>query len=312
MHIAASSGASIELVKLLLDFGADPNITNQGSNALMLARSSNHTHLIELLRNPPPQTRWGEKRAKPRGKSKSPFGTPKSSKTNSPSGTGRPRGASSASEDRFQASPIEDDTPRRRSFVGNAIRRVSFTLAAALRGTSPSAGREYQHLMFFSYAQQDCASETLHLAEKAASKFKGSSIFRDADVKFKLDELVEHVRRSKNVIVLLSGQYAHRPFTLVELHTALLSGANVVAVKVLNGSKPFDFKQVANDIESGKLADYLDAKGWKLLEEYGIDKEAVAKDLKAVMNVRAADFTMGLATKVVAAMVEDIFEGVII
>ena len=190
----------------------------------------------------------------------------------------------------------------------NEIKKTS--LSGSISKRKPSYPDD-QHLLFFSYAQQDCASETLYLAEKAGSKFRGASIFRDADVKFKLDELVEHVKRSRNVIVLLSEHYPRRPFTLVELHTALQHGANVVAVKVARpGLIPFDFGQVAKDIQTGQLTNYLDEDGWTLLAGYGIDLDAVARDLKAVMNVRACDLNMGSAAIVLAAMVEDIFDGV--
>ena len=91
-----------------------------------------------------------------------------------------------------------------------------------------------------------------------------------------------------------------------------MSGANVVAVKVARpGLQTFDFVTVADDIKTGNLSNYLSSDGWALLGEYGIDFEAVAKDLKAVMNVRACDLNLSLATRVLAAMVEEIFDGVV-
>ena len=242
----------MELVRLMLEYGADPAAANRGHDALKFAQIKKRKNLVELLENPPPQSRWPSK------------------------------------------GPLMKKKPGPKT----DIEAFDHLLG---------------HLMFFSYAQQDCAAETMHLADKASLKFKGASIFRDADVKFKLDELVEHVKKSRNVVVLLSEHYARRPFTLVELHTALKIGANVVAVKVSRpGLKPFDFAQVASDIDSGKLEEYLDSKGWELLNSYDIDAETVGRDLKAVMNVRACDFNMGSAARVLAAMIEDVFDGIVV
>ena len=169
------------------------------------------------------------------------------------------------------------------------------------------------HLLFFSYAQKDCAGETLQLAQHASVKFPGHSIFRDADVKFKLSELVQHVKQSKNVIVVLSENYPRRPFTLVELHTALQVKANVVAVRATRqGLNQFDFGQVQKDIANGNIYNYLDESGWALLREYDIDLEAVATDLKAVMNVAAGSLDLLAAQTVIHAMLDHILHGVVL
>jgi len=181
------------------------------------------------------------------------------------------------------------------------------SVTSALSSTSLSSGNDGKHLLFFSYSKIDTVAETTILTEKAKTRFPGSSIFRDADSKFKLSELITHIHNSKNVIVLLSGNYPKRPYTLIELHHALKSGLSVHLVKVTReGMVPFDFDQVLHDIETKAVKSYLDEKGWSLLQENGISMAQVCADLKQVMDVRAFDFSVSFSLTVQAAMIEDI------
>lgn len=165
----------------------------------------------------------------------------------------------------------------------------------------------HKYLLFFSYAQKDTLAETTLLAKEAQTKFPGARIFRDADHHFKLTELVQHVSNAKNVVILLSGNYPKRPFTLIELHTALKCGAHVVAVKPTRpGLEEFDFERTREDIESGAYLDYLDDKGWAILEENGVSPQDVAEDLLQAMNTIARPYSIAYSSNVQASMAEDI------
>jgi hypothetical protein len=125
---------------------------------------------------------------------------------------------------------------------------------------------------------------------------------------FKLSKLVEHVQMAKNIIVLLTPDYPTRPFTLVELHFALLAGLNVVPVQVSRaGMKPFNFEQVHSDIKKGKVKKYLNKDGWAVLANHGIGLAEVEADLKKVMDVVSGlEFKVGATSKVQAAQILDI------
>ena len=156
---------------------------------------------------------------------------------------------------------------------------------------APSLREPEQYLLFFSYAQLDTLTETQLFYMQASQRFPGKRIFHDANSQFKLKDLVEKVKHSKNVIVLLSGNYARRPFTMVELHYALKSGSNVCAVKVDKaGMLPFDFEKVETDLKSGEIVHDLNEEGWALLREYDITVEDVVSNLKQVMDVKANDY----------------------
>lgn len=167
-----------------------------------------------------------------------------------------------------------------------------------------------EYLLFFSYAQKDTLAETSIFFNQAQARYPKQKIFRDNETKFKLNELIQHVQSAKNVVILLSGNYAKRPFTLVELHHALTSGANICPVKVSRpGMEPFDFEQIQLDIKSGKIKDYLNKDGWDLLLQQGITPEDVIKDLLEVMNVTATSFSVEHSSKVQTAMIDSVFDG---
>jgi len=164
-----------------------------------------------------------------------------------------------------------------------------------------------RYLLFFSYAQKDTVTETSRLNEAATQRFPQAEFFHEKTSK--LSELVGHVQEANNVVVLLSGNYPKRAFTLVELHFALKSGARVCGVKVTRpGMEPFDFEAVRADIKSGKIKDYLSEDGWDTLGEYGITVEEVSKDLETVMNTAASPLSFKSSSRVQNAQIEDILD----
>jgi len=177
-------------------------------------------------------------------------------------------------------------------------------------GKSSGSGPK-EHTIFSSYAHKDTAGETAKLAEKAAARFPGKSIFRDADTAFRLDELVPHLNMAKNIIILLSGNYARSAYSLIELHNALKSKANVITFKVERaGMVPFDIAKIAEDIKAENFNTYLDEAGWKLLAAHGVSPKQAAENLKRLSNIRALDFSFNFALAVQDAMIEEIFKAV--
>lgn len=132
----------------------------------------------------------------------------------------------------------------------------------------------------------------LHDAGKM--KLPTLSILRDAERKFHLDQLVTEVKNAGNVVVLLSDNYPRRPFTLVELHKALIGGANVVAVKVVKEKmESFSLDHVGKAVESHEdIKPFLTADDWQLVLSQGLVPAEVRWALKRVMNVRG--FTLSL------------------
>jgi hypothetical protein len=91
------------------------------------------------------------------------------------------------------------------------------------------AGSYFFHLLFFSYAKVDAVGEVAALYTVAKAKYPNDSHFRDADQAFQLDQLVNEVKKSRNVVVMLSYNYPRRPFTIV-VGSMLLSDAQLTPI----------------------------------------------------------------------------------
>ena len=96
---------------------------------------------------------------------------------------------------------------------------------------------------------------------------------------------------------------------MVELHYALLSGANVRTVKIERaGLGTFDFDRVQADIKSGAIARYLDGKEWRTLADHGNTVQKMGENLLKIMDVVAVDFSVKHSRNVQQAMLDDIFK----
>jgi hypothetical protein len=155
-------------------------------------------------------------------------------------------------------------------------------------------------------------AETSILFNEAKRRWPDKVIFRDMDASFHLDGLIKHVSRGKNVIILLSGNYPWRPFTLFELLHALKSGINIVPVIITrSGMEPFHFDKVGADIKGGRLREYMAADDWAFLAKHGITEEHVAEDLRAAMDVLARQFSVAYPPKVQDVMIKSILNAVV-
>jgi len=180
---------------------------------------------------------------------------------------------------------------------------------AGIEGLSLSVSTKTEkHLVFFSYCKIDTVAETLIFSQRARERYPKYSVFRDADAKFKLSQLILEVQKAHNIVVLLSGNYPRRPYTLIELHYALKSNANICAVKVTReGMPPFDFERVKQDIKNEKIATYLEEDAWRMLADHDIGVDDICKDLKNLMDVKAFEYSTSSSTNVQNAMLDDIF-----
>jgi len=280
LYVAAQNNVKPELMDLLLDHGADVNkATTAGATPLfIIAQQNGNITLAELLLHHGADVNKATQ------------------KGSTPLIMAAERGSSPALVSLLLESGADvDATFDGKKAIDYATYNGRLDLIAILSQPDavvlPSVTPKIEHLIFFSYAKADTSAESAILAEKARLRFPNASIFRDAETKFKLNELITHVESSRNVIVLLSGNYVRRPYTLVKLNRALKSEANVVIVRVVHeGMRVFDMEEVEADLENGKVVSYLSADGWKLLQDHGIQPADVMADLRKVLKLPMIEF----------------------
>ena len=161
---------------------------------------------------------------------------------------------------------------------------------------------------FVSHCKAECAMEARFLQTELEQKL-GERVFIDSDDLRDLRELLEHVRRSKVLVCVLSPQFVHRPYCLLEMVTAIDAGIPLVAVAVAKRrNSTYDYAGSENFLMH--LDKELDASSRALLQANGISSlEDVAWKLSSILpKIISIDFNPSASRNVLNGMVDDICE----
>lgn len=156
------------------------------------------------------------------------------------------------------------------------------------------------HLIFVSHYKLEAGTEAAMIADvlnrmigedptSHANKFS-SPIFLDSEDLFDLSSLTDHVKRSENVVLLLTPNLFQRPWCLVEIVTALRSEIPVVPVEVQRPGISFQYptEEFYRNLKSGN---YLEASAVKLLEDLQIYMEDVEEAIRNVFRFISIPFS---------------------
>jgi hypothetical protein len=125
----------------------------------------------------------------------------------------------------------------------------------------------------------------------------GEDVFLDSDDLHDLRLLLEHVKKTKCVVLLQSKSVLTRPWVILELYTAITNDVPIVPVKVKN-SFPYDFatalgflRNFDNEIEA------VNPGAASLLLSYGVDPIDVAYRLSECLpNLISTEFNPNAST----------------
>jgi len=122
-------------------------------------------------------------------------------------------------------------------------------------------------------------------------------IFLDSDELFDLNGLLDAVRASTNVVILLTPNVLSRPWCLLELVTAVRCGANIVPVVVARPGPPYVFPDEAfYQIVCDGM--FPDASVKQLLDSNGIDGPELAAVFRVVFSKIALTFSPHRSTTI--------------
>src|SRR5690606_11540282 len=119
---------------------------------------------------------------------------------------------------------------------------------------------------------RDTAGEVNALYDAARAAYPAASVFRDRS-----NALIETVKDTENVLVMLSENYCKEFHTLIELVHAMRAGIHIVTVRVTRpGKKSFDLERISRALTSleGVWA-LLDATGWAILAQNHVSETDV-------------------------------------
>merc|ERR1712019_38561 len=115
-------------------------------------------------------------------------------------------------------------------------------------------------------------------------------VFLDSEDLFDLDDLQVHVRRSHNLVLLLTKDVLLRPWVLVEVVTAVQADLRVLLVEVHKRGTVFKFPD--DDFYCQLLAgQFLDVSSEALLRERGIELKHVESALREVFKKIAMPYS---------------------
>jgi len=115
-------------------------------------------------------------------------------------------------------------------------------------------------------------------------------VFVDSEDLDDLTDLRNHVRDSRNVVLLLTKGVLTRPWCLIELATAAQAGIPIHLVKVSKRGSDFEYPDDVfyQSLGSGKI---LDDAGRALLEKAGYDLNHIVMVLRQVFNKIAVPYS---------------------
>jgi len=148
------------------------------------------------------------------------------------------------------------------------------------------------HVLFLSHYKVEAGTEAALILSEAKAilesftiGFKGfdAPIFLDSEDLKDLSALQDHVRRSYNIVLLLTPKVLHRPWILVELATALESNIPIVPVEICRPGIKFLFP---TEEYYRKLADetLLGEEGTVVMRDAGVNLGLLERGLRAVFK----------------------------
>jgi len=178
-----------------------------------------------------------------------------------------------------------------------------------------------QHLAFLSHYKLESGTEAaLMRAELERVLLEDNEtlahslhvpVFLDSEDLSDLEELEEHVRRSTNLVLLLTKDVLTRPWVLVEIVTAIETEVRVVPVEVNKKGAGFTFpdEEFYGRLLAGRV---LDPDGQALLRERGIELRDVERALREVFNKIALPYSPHRSESIRMAEIRAIYKQLLV
>ena len=167
---------------------------------------------------------------------------------------------------------------------------------------------------FLSHFKLECGTEARlvqqnlkAIVEKNPIGQSTNEIFLDSDDLSDLRNLLQHVRETQVLVLLLSKRVLTRPWVIVELYTAITSGVPIVALNVQNAN-PYSYSDAIDYLmKFDEELDIANPGAAQMLIDLGVDPVDVAWRLSdCIPNIISTDFNPNASEKVLQASLEDL------
>jgi len=162
----------------------------------------------------------------------------------------------------------------------------------------PKFARDCQHHCFLSHYKLEAGTEAALMRSELEALILDADqdvdcevpVFLDSEDLKNLSEIQERVRRSQNVVLLLTSGVLTRPWVMVELVTAKVAGVPIVPVEV--SKKGCEFEPPDEVFyESLKNGSMLDNKALKVLSDLGIEIHEIEEVIRTTFKRIAVPFS---------------------
>jgi GTP-binding protein EngB required for normal cell division len=170
-------------------------------------------------------------------------------------------------------------------------------------------------LCFISHHQGGAGKEARFLKERLVDLLGTEQIFLDRDQKgqLNLNELLDHVKATRVLVLIQTKETLFRPFVLGEVITALEAGIPIVPVVIRNGG--YEFSKAAEFVSSSDFREALnrDSLGCvEVLEKQGLNLSQAASWLKSSLpQLISIELDMNTTAKRMDVMIEEIAEAIL-
>mmetsp|Transcript_31761 Transcript_31761/g.58201 ORF Transcript_31761/g.58201 Transcript_31761/m.58201 type:complete len:247 (+) Transcript_31761:1-741(+) len=173
------------------------------------------------------------------------------------------------------------------------------------------------HLIFLSHYKVEAGTEAALLRTELSVAISGDAtnvgnnfddpVFLDSDNLQNLNDLQERIRKTHNVVLLLTTSVLTRPWVLLELVTSLREGVRVLLVNVCKPGTAFAFPDDVffEKLRAGKLLEQTAA---SLLTQFGTTLEEVEQAIRTIFQQIAITYSPHKATEIRRAEIDGLLK----
>jgi len=189
------------------------------------------------------------------------------------------------------------------------------SIKRSIRRLEPVGRDASSHYVFISHHKaaagteaalmQEALERMIHEDLNSPGHHLKAPVFLDSEDLADLNQLKEHVRKSCNLVVLLTNEVLTRPWVLVEIVTAQKAGLQIVPVEVQKKDLSFDYPDEAF-FQKLRAGNFLSQDAMRLLLTEGITTEDLEKAVRKVFMKIAVPFSPHKSPNVRDAELRDI------
>jgi len=217
----------------------------------------------------------------------------------------------------LQLPEVDMDPEEQATLSPDQVKKFRDTIRAQIK-TILTPHYKDQHMMFISHYKVEAGTEASLMREDLnklildnpniiGSNRMTSPFFIDSEDLRDLNELQDHVRKSFNLVLLLTKGVLTRPWCIVEIVTAMRNGVHVLPVEVQRREMQFQYpnENYFLEVESGGI---FDAQSREVIDNEGIKLDEVAAALRQVFKQISLPFSPHKTRNVRMAELKDILK----